>query len=482
MGRLLFAAVFSTLVTGAAFAADMPLKARPVEPVMSWTGFYINGGLGYGMWTADTTTVDPTTGACVLCVTQTQGGRGWFGTVGAGYDYQLTGSIVAGVFADVDLGEIKGTIQDQGPFFAGRIKENWAWAAGTRVGLLMNPETLTYLNGGYTQAHFGSAAMVHTTTDKLTDFSTPSFDKGGWFLGSGIETTFSPFGRGWFWRTEYRYSYFGSKLLPDRSPSGGVDNSITFKPLVQSVRTELVYKFNGGASAPGSANWVSAMASAGSVRWTGFYLNGGLGYGMWHADTTTVNPTTGTCVLCTNQTQGGRGWFGTVGAGYDTQLASRLVGGVFADVDLSSIKGTIQDAGPFFAGEIKETWSWAAGPRLGWLMTPDTLTYVNGGYTKTHFDGASMVNTHVGASTPFVTSDFDKSGWFVGGGVERSLAMFGLGGPGWFWRSEYRYASYGQRTLTDTVPSTGATMNSITFKPAVQTVRSEIVYKFNWPG
>ena len=27
-------------------------------------------------------------------------------------------------------------------------------------------------------------------------------------------------------------------------------------------------------------------------NWTGFYANGGVGYGLWEADTTTVNPVT----------------------------------------------------------------------------------------------------------------------------------------------------------------------------------------------
>jgi hypothetical protein len=127
---------------------------------------------------------------------------------------------------------------------------------------------------------------------------------------------------------------------------------------------------------------------------------------------------------------------------------------VFADADFSNIKGTIQDQGPFFAGKLKATWSWAVGPRVGLLMTPQTLTYVNGGFTQTHFNSASMVRAFNGASSTFVTPSFDRSGWFVGGGVERAFSLFGLG-PGWFWRSEYRYASYGRTTLSDSVPGAG---------------------------
>jgi outer membrane immunogenic protein len=187
-------------------------------------------------------------------------------------------------------------------------------------------------------------------------------------------------------------------------------------------------------------------------------------------------------VLCVQQTQGGKGWLGTVGIGYDHQFTDRIVGGVFADADFSSIEGTIQDQGPFFAGKIKEKWSWATGPRIGWLWTPQTMSFVNAGYTQTHFSSASMVNAFTGIATAFATPAFDKSGWFIGGGVERSFTLLGLFGPGWFWRSEYRYASYGRTVLPDTIPGTSNVANSITFKPAVQTVRTELAYKFNWPG
>ncbi|MGA8817301.1 MAG: porin family protein, partial [Xanthobacteraceae bacterium] len=38
----------------AASAADlMPLKAPMPAPVMSWTGCYVDGGWGYGMWNQD---------------------------------------------------------------------------------------------------------------------------------------------------------------------------------------------------------------------------------------------------------------------------------------------------------------------------------------------------------------------------------------------------------------------------------------------
>src|SRR5215467_13173164 len=114
--KLTLATVAVALATmGSAGAADLGrpvLKAPPPPPPSTWTGFYIDGGFGYGLWAADTITISPVTGVCVLCVTQTQGGKGWFGTIGGGYDWQLGPSFVLGVLGGWDFASIKGTLQD----------------------------------------------------------------------------------------------------------------------------------------------------------------------------------------------------------------------------------------------------------------------------------------------------------------------------------------------------------------------------------
>ncbi len=257
MKRLLIATFAGVILgAGSALAADLgaPFKAPP-PPSVGWTGFYLSGGGGYGLWTADTTTIDPVSGLCDLCVTQTQGGNGWLGRVGGGFDYQLNQHVVVGVLADWDFSSLKGTIQDQGPFFAGAMKENYSWAAGARVGWLVTPQVLSYANAGYTQTHFDSASMIDTTTGLASGFSTPAFSASGWFLGGGMETPLSFFlPAGWFMRSEYRYSYFGTHNLADTcsgvSGSAACDlitspqDNISFHPTVQSITTEIVYRFN----------------------------------------------------------------------------------------------------------------------------------------------------------------------------------------------------------------------------------------------
>src|SRR4051794_5308705 len=106
MMRSIIAFAFTAVATSA-IAADMPVKAPAPAPapVYNWTGCYIKGGGGYGMWNQDSTGFDRSiqTGTEIRT-----GGRGWFGTVGAGCDLQVGERWVFGVFGDYDFSSIKG--------------------------------------------------------------------------------------------------------------------------------------------------------------------------------------------------------------------------------------------------------------------------------------------------------------------------------------------------------------------------------------
>jgi outer membrane immunogenic protein len=255
MRKLALALAAVAAFAGQAMAADMaarPVKAPPPPaPIASWTGFYIYGGVGYGMWAADTITVVPGTNLCALCAVQTQGGKGWLGTVGAGYDWQF-GNFVLGAFADYTRADIKGTIQDQGPFFAANTSLDWSWAAGGRVGWIAIPGLMTYVGGGYTQAHFTGNTAFTTFLGAPQPFRYNGITTDGWFLSSGVEVTFASV-PGLFWRNEYRYSRYDAKDFVNCSNAAGVcgvlgltANNIRFQPDVQTVTTSLVYKFNWG--------------------------------------------------------------------------------------------------------------------------------------------------------------------------------------------------------------------------------------------
>ena len=185
-------AAIAALVGTPALAADMAIKA-PLSvpaPIFSWTGFYLDAGGGHGMWNADTAVAPP-----FFIATNTEGGRGWFGSVGGGFDYQFGQRIVAGILADFDFSDMSVTFTDPGSSIAGTMKETSFWAAGARIGWLVTPELLTYVSGGFTQAHFSSVNMAGYIAGQLPAPGVPvatiaarTYD--GWFLGTGVETTF----------------------------------------------------------------------------------------------------------------------------------------------------------------------------------------------------------------------------------------------------------------------------------------------------
>jgi outer membrane immunogenic protein len=217
--------------------------------------------------------------------------------------------------------------------------------------------------------------------------------------------------------------------------------------------------------------------------WTGFYIFGGAGGGIWDADSNAEFATTGV-PRSVNQRFGGDGWYGTVGAGYDWQFSSSWVAGIFADGQFGSLKGSISDPVPNYTGTEKLRTSYAAGVRVGYLVAPNVLSYVNGGYTGSEWSGVSYTPiSGIGASPLFTTPSFHRDGVFVGGGVENNLDIFGISAPGWFMKTEYRAAYYDRITLPETFVATGLpTPDSVTFKPLVQTISTSLVYRFNWTG
>src|SRR3981189_2145692 len=115
MKKLGFALIAAAAFTGAAVAADLPARTyskapAPIAYAPSWTGCYVGGGGGYGLWNQENTLFAdaPRT---QLAATTRGGGGGYFGTVGGGCDYQFglgTWNLVVGAFGDYDFASIKG--------------------------------------------------------------------------------------------------------------------------------------------------------------------------------------------------------------------------------------------------------------------------------------------------------------------------------------------------------------------------------------
>jgi outer membrane immunogenic protein len=241
--KLILALTAVAAFGGQAIAADMaarPVKALPPPPpVYSWTGCYLSGGGGYGMYNNDhnqIVTGAPNGGGVAFPVGTisqsniTTGGRGYLGTVGGGCDYQfggggLFGNLLIGAFADYTFSDIHGDYQTFAHYFAdgsavgnvGSLKQKDSWAVGGRIGWVVTPQLMTYFNGGYTESQFDGVGFRNNLAgggflNNVTGLALPSQTYRGWFLGGGTEYALGfaaiP---GLFLRTEYRYSEFEGK-------------------------------------------------------------------------------------------------------------------------------------------------------------------------------------------------------------------------------------------------------------------------------
>ncbi|KRP91303.1 hypothetical protein AOQ72_32850, partial [Bradyrhizobium yuanmingense] len=210
----------------------------------------------------------------------------------------------------------------------------------------------------------------------------------------------------------------------------------------------------------------------------------GGGYGLWNQENTTFIDGPPRTRFSDTSTTGGRGFFGTVQGGCDYQFAAAGAGfvvGAFGDYDFSSLKGVLSPPRFGIVGEEKMSSAWAGGGRLGWLATPNLLTYFSVGYTESNFDRTDFTINAIPAGVP-ANVYMDKRtyrGWFIGAGEEYALKVL----PGLFWKTEYRFSEFdvGTNPIRDT--ATGLPIGtSIDSEKWVHAVRSQLVYRFNWGG
>ena len=179
------------------------------------------------------------------------GGRGWFGTVQVGCDYQFGPTFLVGAFADYDLSGIKGDLSVPPQVWTGEERLRSSWAAGGRIGWLPFHQLLAFVSGGYTQAQFGEVSFLAATFGTPVNVLLPKHTYSGWFLGTGYE-----YGIGWlpglFWKTEYRFADYGADTVPLVSTLTGAPGA------TRSSYTNV--------STPCAVNWCGGSTSA--ERWS----------------------------------------------------------------------------------------------------------------------------------------------------------------------------------------------------------------------
>jgi outer membrane immunogenic protein len=225
------------------------------------------------------------------------------------------------------------------------------------------------------------------------------------------------------------------------------------------------------------------------MTWTGCYIDAGGGYGMWNQDHTTTTAFGGVPNIDTIETTGGgRGWLGRFGAGCDYQVSSSWVIGVYGDYDWMRLKGSmspllVSGGIPLVVPDENESAAWAAGARIGYLITPSVLTYIGGGWTQTQFDQMTL-QSNLGVPTAFGWLAHTYSGWFFDSGFEYAFTWLPINGL--FIRSNYRYSTYSKDDLLEINLATGVPAgnnglgNILHANKQVQTITTSLVWRFNW--
>jgi outer membrane immunogenic protein len=216
-----FASVISITIAGfgAASAADMAVKARPVPmpvAVYNWTGCYIGGNVGGG-WARNEQTQIAKVGGPVIIPNNDFGASDGSGLIGGGQigcDYQFAGSWVVGLQGMFDFGGIGSQHIVPTAFpgfpvgsFASVNRTKDIFTATARVGYLFAPQVLAYVKGGGAWARVDHIFNGFVPTPFLSE-SAYGVDRQGWTVGGGIEWMFAP---GWSVFGEFNYMDFGRK-------------------------------------------------------------------------------------------------------------------------------------------------------------------------------------------------------------------------------------------------------------------------------
>ncbi|MCG5234839.1 outer membrane protein [Xanthobacter oligotrophicus] len=225
---LLATTILAAMVAaGAAQAADlatkMPVKAAPVAPAFSWTGFYIGAQGGYGWAKNDfSNSYDPQNPSTLVTYGPADAHYNLDGgLVGGviGYNYQIN-NIVLGVEADANWADLTGSgsysqIALDGSIAKTCIQSNDACtskidALGTITGRLgyAFDRVLVYAKGGAawaTTSH--TAGFTDLSGDNLGYHASTDATRWGWTVGAGVEWAFF---NNWSAKVEYNYIDLGS--------------------------------------------------------------------------------------------------------------------------------------------------------------------------------------------------------------------------------------------------------------------------------
>ncbi|WP_137934276.1 outer membrane protein [Mesorhizobium comanense] len=178
-------------------------------------------------------------------------------------------------------------------------------------------------------------------------------------------------------------------------------------------------------SAAHAADMVQPVAASG-FNWSGAYIGIGGGFGA------TVHKVSVAPFVDFNGI-GGNGVFGELTAGYDYMVNERFLLGGFIDANYGNIGPSLSAFG--LDANLQNVYGFDVGVRAGYLLNPNTLGYVLGGYSWQHFK--------LDASSIGFDYTENRGGYVLGVGMETVLR------GNWTLKTEYRYADYGDKSVLD---------------------------------
>ena len=232
------------LISGSAFAADLPSRKAPpvaVPSAYNWGGLYggINVGYGFANGTTSTGSLGGTythdAGAPdQLASTWSNSSIAPSGVVGGGqigYNYQITPMFVAGIEADIQASDMGSTVSYlrpslqpneagySGAFTGINNAKNidWFGTVRGRLGVAMPGYSnfLVYGTGGFAYGYVNNTVGVSSTWTEasggngVSGTSTSGNTQTGWTAGGGVEWSPQTF-PAWSAKVEYLYTDLGS--------------------------------------------------------------------------------------------------------------------------------------------------------------------------------------------------------------------------------------------------------------------------------
>jgi high affinity Mn2+ porin len=183
---------------GPAVAADLPLKAPPIQSIFDWTGLYIGGHTGFSRGSSSAVLSDPAATATRNVF------DGVIGGVQAGYNYRLRSGLLLGVEGDITFPNYltSNSVVSSLATAGSAVTEQWDYVATLRgrVGYTAGP-WLAYATGGVA---FAGERFLNSPANGLDEKKLNT--RLGWAAGGGVEYGFAPH---WSVRLEYLYSRFG---------------------------------------------------------------------------------------------------------------------------------------------------------------------------------------------------------------------------------------------------------------------------------